>query len=267
MKKILYFSILLTLAITSCKEKIDVQVADASPIVVVEAEITTEKDSSYVKLSLSSNYFNTLEIPFIKSANVSVNGVPFLFDPSLNLYKPFSGYVGKTDSTYNLLVNYDGKDYTSSAKLERMFRVDSFYQTWKDAEGFLEAGYSVSYAGFDNRPQTKYTYFVNGYFDTIVQRDSFDGNIILFDNAFTPVNEPYQFEIPFARFNSGDEYIAIFRSVDKNMNDFLIAYSNQNPDIPGPFQVPPANLPTNITGGALGYFATYDISRWRYKVK
>jgi hypothetical protein len=267
MNKFLIFSILFTLLVSSCKEKIDIQVADANPIVVIESEITTELDSSFVKLSLSSNYFSSLEIPIIKTANVSVNGVPFLFDPKLNLYKPLSGYIGKTDSIYNLLVSYDGKNYTSSAKLEKMFRVDSFYQTWKEAEGFLEAGYSVSYAAYDDRPQTKYTYFVNGYFDTIVQRDSFDGNIILFDNAFTPINETYQFEIPFARFNSGDEYVAIFRSIDKNMNDFLNAYSNQNPDIPGPFQVPPANLPTNISGGALGYFATYDVSRWRYKVK
>jgi hypothetical protein len=148
-----------------------------------------------------------------------------------------------------------------------MFRVDSFFQVWKEAEGFLPAGYSISYAGFDDRPQTKYTYFINGYFDTIVQRDSFDNNKILFDNTITPINESYNFEIPFARFNSGDEYIAIFRSIDKNMFDFINAYNNQDPNIPGPFQTPPANLPTNIVGGAVGYFTGYDVQRWRYKVK
>ncbi|OYU97573.1 MAG: hypothetical protein CFE21_04575 [Bacteroidetes bacterium B1(2017)] len=267
MKKIAYSFLATILLLGACKEQIDIETKDANPLLVVEGEVTTEVDSSYVKLSLSTNYFASLEIPIVKTATVTVNGVPFNFVPSQNVYRPASGYVGKTDSVYNLLVSYDNKTYTARTTLERMFRVDSFFQTWKEAEGFLPAGYSISYAGFDSRPQTKYTYFINGYFDTIAQRDSFDNNKVLFDNSQTPVNKPYVFEIPFARFNSGDEYIAIFRSVDKNMNDFIFAYGNQNPNIPGPFQTPPANLPTNITGGGLGYFTGYDVVRWRYKVK
>jgi hypothetical protein len=94
-----------------------------------------------------------------------------------------------------------------------------------------------------------------------------DENQILFDNALTPANKPYVFEIPFTRFQTGDTYIAIFRSIDKNMFDFITAYGSQNPDIPGPFQVPPANLPTNIRGGGVGYFAGYDVKRFRYVVK
>jgi hypothetical protein len=253
--------------LSSCKEQIEIEMKDANPLLVVEGEVSTELDSSYVKLSLTTNYYNAESAPIIKTATVSVNGVPFNFVPSQNLYRPASGYIGKTDSIYNLLVQYDNRTYSAKTTLERMFRIDSFFQTWKEKEGFLDAGYSVSYAGFDDRPQKKYTYFINGYFDTIVQRDSMDKSPVLFDNSQTPVNKPYVFEIPFARFNSGDEYIAIFRSVDKNMNDFLSTYSEQDPNIPGPFQTPPANLPTNITGGAVGYFTAYDVKRWRYKVK
>jgi hypothetical protein len=267
MKNILFSLMATVLILSSCKEKIDVQVQDRDPILVVEAEVTTELDSSYVKLSLSTNYFVAGNPPKVTNAVVNVNGVPFTYNPSQDLYRPSIGYVGKTDSVYSLSVNYDNKIYTASTKIERMFRVDSFFQTWKEAEGFLPAGYAVSYSAFDDRPLTKYTYYVNGYFDTIVQRDSFDGNKILFDNSITPINAQFNFEIPFARFNSGDEYIAIFRSIDKKMNAFITAFNNQSPGIPGPFQVPPANLPTNIVGGAVGYFAGYDVQRWRYRVK
>ncbi len=255
------------LFVASCKEKIDIDIPGAAPLLVVEAEVTTETDSSYVKLNLSSNYFSVADYPVVNNATVSVNGVPFNFDASRKLYTPGPGYVGKTDSTYNLLINYDGKTYTSQAKLERMFRVDSFFQTYKEAEGFLPAGYSVSYVGFDDRPRIKYTYFLNGFFDTIMHRDSFDRNKILFNSSQTPINQIYHFEIPFTRFNHGDIYLYIFRSIDKNMNDFIEAFVNQSPAIPGPFQVPPANLPTNITGGAVGYFATYDVVRGKYVVK
>jgi hypothetical protein len=268
MKFASYSFLVAILLLIGCKEKINIQVADRDPILVVEGEVTTEADSSYVRLSLSTNYFVAGKPPIVNNATVNVNGVNFAFVPSQSLYRPAKGYLGKTDSIYNLLINYNNKTYSASTKLERMFKIDSFFQTWKEAEPpFLPSGYSVSYSAFDSRPQTKYTYFVNGYFDTITQRDSFGGNQILFDNSFTPINERYVFEIPFARFNAGDEYIAIFRSIDRNMNDFIAAYGNQNPNIPGPFQVPPANLPTNIVGGAVGYFAGYDVQRWRYRVK
>ncbi|MDZ4668671.1 MAG: DUF4249 family protein [bacterium] len=267
MNKLSYIFFGLILSLAACKEKIEIAVPDSDPLLVVEGEVTTELDSSYVKLSLTSNYYSADQSPLVTNATINVNGVPFLYNAAKGKYIPNPGYIGKTDSSYSLNISANGKTFSAVTKLEKMFRIDSFFQVYKEAAGFLPAGFSLSYVAYDDRPLTKYTYFVNGYFDTIAQRDSFSDNKILFDNAQTPANEPYNFEIPFARFNSGDEYIAIFRSVDKNMFDFINAFENQNPSIPGPFQTPPANLPTNIVGGAVGYFTGYGVQRWRYKVK
>ncbi|MBC7381561.1 MAG: DUF4249 family protein [Bacteroidia bacterium] len=264
-----YMFLLLTALIFlgSCKEKTDIMVPGGDPLLVIESAVTTEIDSSYVKLTLSSNYFNAADYPVISKANVRINGVAFSFDPLKQLYKPGAGFVGKTDSVYNLLIEYNGKNYTSQSKLDKMFRIDSFFQTMKPKEGFLPAGFSVSYAGYDGRPRIKYTYFVNGFYDTITHRDSFNRNKILFNSSQTPLNKNYVFEIPFTRYNTGDEFLYIFRSIDKNMNDFIEAFNFQSSAAPGPFQVPPANLPTNVVGGAVGYFATYDVIRGRYKIK
>jgi hypothetical protein len=262
----IYFGLTLFI-LTSCKEKIEVEMENAEPLLVVEAEVTTETDSSYVRLTLSANYYSSEPNPIVKTASVSINNIPFTFVPASNIYKAPAGFIGKTDTIYNLLVSYNGKEYKSQAKLEPMFQVDSFFQTWKEAQGFLPAGYSLSYAAFDAREPIKYTYYQQFLYDSTSKSDTSDGNLIFFDNSLTPINQAYNFEIPFLRLNSGAEYVAVFRSVDKNMYEFLNAFGNQNPDIPGPFQVPPANLPTNITGGAVGYFATYDVKRWRYKVR
>lgn len=267
MKNIVIILAAISLALSSCKEIVEIEMQDANPILVVEAEVTTETDSSYVKLSLSTNYYQPGEIPVVKNAQVSINGVPFTFNPSLNLYKAPAGYAGKTDSVYQLEVLYNTKLYTAKSTLFKLFKIDSFFQTYKDAQGPIPAGFSISYSAFDNRPTPRYTAFKQGYFDTIVQRDSMVGNTIVFDNILTPSNQQYNFEIPFARFNSGDIYFCSFKSIDNNMRDFLEAYNSQNPNIPGPFQVPPANLPTNVTGGAVGYFSASDVMRWRYTVK
>lgn len=267
MNKFILYSFGLILSLSACKEKIDIEIPDAEPLLVVEAAVTTETDSSFVKLTLSSNYYSNDPYPVVKDAQVSVNGVPFNYVDSLKYYVPAPGYKGAINTTYELLINHNNKTYTSKSKLDPMFRVDSFFQTWKEAEAFLDAGWAVSYSGFDDRTRVKYTWFENGIYSRVIESDSFDGNKITFDNNFTPLNETYFFEIPFYRLQSGDEYICVFKSVDKNMYDFINAFNNSSPDIPGPFQTPPANLPTNITNGAVGYFATHDVVRYRYLVK
>jgi hypothetical protein len=260
------YILLAMITLQSCKEEIDLNIPDAESKIVVEAEVTTETDSSYVRLTKTANYYSRDPYPVITNATVTVNGIPFTHQGN-GIYRPASPYTGVRGQNYTLNIQAEGQTFTSSSILEPMFRIDSLFQVYKPAEGFIGAGYSINFIGFDDRPRIKYTYFKLGYFDTIVQRDSIEDFKILFNNTETPVGAPYSFEIPFTRLEVGEECIMIFRSVTKDMNDFIQAYSTQASGAPGPFQVPPANLPTNITGGAIGYFATYDVVRKRYTVK
>lgn len=264
--KILACLSLAVLMAASCKEAIDLDVPGGEKKMVVEAEVTTETDSSYVKLTWTADYYSRDPYPVIENANVTVNGVVFNYTGK-GIYRAPSPYVGKVGETYTLNIVHEGKTYGAKAVLEPMFRIDSIFQVFKPAEGFIPEGYSINYIGYDDRPKVKYTYFRLGYFDTIVQHDSISEMKILFDNEFTPRFVPFAFELPFTRFKVGEESVLIFRSIDKNMNDFISAYDTQTSGAPGPFQSPPANLPTNITGGAIGYFATYDVVRKRYTVK
>ncbi len=269
MKKTLFILSIMALFLGACKEKINIEIPDAEPLLVVEGEVTTELDSSYVRLTLSSNYYSADPYPIVSNATVTVNNVPFVYNSASKRYQPAPGFIGTINTAYNLSIVYNNKTYTANTFLEPMFRVDSIFQTWKGPElgGAIPAGWALSYAAFDARPQVKYTYFTSGVYSDSIQSDSFNTDKITFDNSLTPVNEPYSFELPFSRFESGRVFLAIFRSIDKNMFNFINAYNNSNPNIPGPFQSPPANLPTNITNGAVGYFAAYDVVRKRYTVK
>lgn len=268
MKNILSVLYVLTavVLVQSCKEKIDLDIPGGAPKVVVEAEVTTETDSSYVKLTKTADFYSTAAYPVIPDATVTVNGIPFIHKGN-GIYRPASPYTGTIGQIYNLSISADGQTFTSSSVLEPMFRIDSIFQEFKPKQGFLDEGYSINYKGFDDRSKIKYTYFRLGYFDTLVHRDSMDDFKVLFDNTLTPIGQEYSFELPFTRFKIGDECILVFRSVTKDMNDFLEAYNTQTSGAPGPFQVPPANLPTNMKGGAIGYFATYDVIRRRHTIK
>jgi len=265
--KNIFIVIVFLFAVASCKEEIKLDFPSSEKKLVVEAEITTEMDSSYVKLTMSADYYSTDPYPNVSSAIVSVNGINFAYVGN-GIYKPSPPYIGVKGQSYNLNIDNNGSIYKAASLLEPMFRVDSIFQVFKPAQGFFKEGYAINYSGFDDRPKIKYTYFKLGKFDTILQRDSMSEQRILFNSGQTEIGKQYNFELPFTRLQKGEESILVFRSVDKNMNDFIQAYNTQTSGAPGPFKVPSANLPTNVVGtNVIGYFTCYDVVRKRYKVK
>ena len=251
---IIFFALL----VISCKEKIDLEIPNGDPKLVVEAEVSTEVDSSFVRLTKSANYYSSADYIKVKDALVVVNSDTF-FHVADGVYRPKTSYEAVPNTTYNLKIVAQGKTYNSTSTLTPMFRVDSVQQVFKPAQGFLKEGYTLKYFAYDDREPIKYTYFRFGKNDLQGNDSLFDAKI-LFDNGVTR-NGSYEFELPFLRLKPTDYSYMIFRSVDKNMYEFINAYNSQTTGAPGPFQVPPANLPTNIMGGALGYFATYDVVR------
>jgi hypothetical protein len=260
--------LLFGLMFTSCDEVIELDVPDNTEKLVIEGQITTEIDSSFVRVTKSVGYFNNTNAPpFITDALVDVKGIIFSHVGD-GIYKAPAGYVGTTGSIYNLKVQYQGAKYTSSTTLEPMFDVDTVVSYFKPASGFIEEGYAVAYLAKDNRARTKYTYFRFGFRnikDTEGKDSLFDVRI-LFDNKNSVINEPFVFELPFLRLQPNDTALLIFRSIDEPVNRYYQALNNRG-NSGGPFSTPPANLPTNINGGALGLFAAYDIKRYNVPIK
>ncbi len=260
---LILFSLLFGLIFTSCEEVIDIEVPDNTEKIVIEGQVTTEIDSSYIRVTRSVGYFNnTSSTPSVTDALVDVNGISFIHVGN-GIYKPNSGYIGNTGAVYNLSVTQNGKLYTSSTILEPMFQVDTIVSYYKPQNGFIDEGYAVAFMAIDNRLRTKYTYFRFGFRNTIETqgKDSMFDNRVLFDNKNSVINQPYVFELPFLRLQPNDTAILIFRSIDENANRYYQALSDRG-GAGGPFSTPPANLPTNIKGGALGLFAAYDVKRF-----
>lgn len=267
MKKInVLLYLLLLFAVTSCEEVIDVDIPEDENRVVVEGYVTTETDSSYVRLTRTLSYFdNTSAIPLVLDAAVTVNNDTF-YHIGNGIYRPAPGYTGITGTAYNLKIVTGGKVYTSTAILDPMYQVDTLITVYKPKEGFIDEGYTVKFVGRDDRPRVKYTYFRFGFSNQqdTNNKDSMIDFRVLFDNKNSVLNQPYEFELPFLRLQENDTVITIFRSVDENVYRYLLALGNRGGG--GPFSIPPANLPTNIKGGGLGLFAAYDVKRFRYRI-
>jgi len=252
--------------LSACTEKIEVDIPENTEKLVVEGAVTSELDSSFIRLTQSVGFFDDNKpTPTIENATVTVNGVPFLHTTK-GIYKPAASYLGTAGNTYNLIIAHNGKQYTSSSTLEPMFKIDTVVPVFKAAQGFLEEGYTVAYFGFDTRPQIKYTYVRFGFKGKDSINESYSDFRVLFDNKGQDPTQPVVFEIPFVRLNIGDTSLLIFRSIDQSLYRYLLALGNRGGG--GPFSTPPANLPSNIKGeNALGLFAAYDVVRFRTRIR
>lgn len=270
MKKInLILMLAALLSLTACEEVIDVDVPPNTVKLVVEGGVTTEPDSSFIRLTKSVAYFdNNTTTPMVTNATVLVNNDTF-HHVANGIYKPAPGYTGVRGQVYSLKISVEGKQYTSSSILDPLFDIDSIISVYKPQEGFFDGGYTVKYTGIDQRPRIKYTYFRFGYKnekDTKLRDSIFDFRV-LFDNRNSVINEPYEFEIPFLRLEPGDTVLMVFRSVDEPVYRYLLALSAREDGGGGPFSTPPANLPTNIRGGdVLGVFMACDVKRYRHRI-
>lgn len=277
MKKMIkaIFVLCAILFLVECKQEIKLDLPNNGQVLIVQGEISTQKDTSYVKLSQTVSYYSTDIIPTINNADVRVNGI--LFKSKGNgIFMPDTPYVGVINTVYNLIINYNGSTYTSSTLLDEMFdidRVDSvFYPAGGSGPGGpggggpggggRKEGYAVQFFWTDTRTPPKYTYMRIGRTTLEILQDSFLRNIVLMDNSVTKLNTQISRELP-RHYPHGDTVTAILKSCDKNMYYFLQAYQMQTSNAPGPFQIPPANLPTNIIGGAVGYFSACDVRSFR----
>lgn len=250
---------------SSCERVVDVDEPESVNALVVEGVVSTETDSSYVRLTRTLSFFdNTSPIPEVTNATVSVNDIVYVHIGN-GVYKPASPYIGVAGTTYNLRIELDGKIYTAASTLHQGVPIDTAFAIFKPAEVFIPEGYTVGYFALDNRPRVKYTYFRFGVTGEQTQgRDSIFNFRVLFDNADFPTEVPYFFELPFLRLQLGDTCLMVFRTVDDNVYRFLQALGNRGGN--AFFGTPPANLPTNIRGGAFGIFAAYDVLRYRVPI-
>lgn len=265
MKKIsIFLFVTFSLLYTSCVEKVNIDLSEGEPTTVVEGYVCDEVDSSFVKVSRSINFYSTQLPPPVENATVVIeeNGTPItLTHQGDGMYRFPSGWKGSPATVYKLTVQVDGETFTSTSTLIEMFEVEPQLEfKFEPASGFLPAGNTVTYFFTDSRPGNNFTSFQFGVNDTL------EDFTIYFNSDALARNQRRSFLLPFTRVDSGDSVLLVFKSVSEEVTTYFEALANLNNGAPGPFQTPPANPPTNISGGAVGYFQTSAVVRVKQTV-
>ena len=286
-KQTVFGFIMLILAVASCTERIDIDVDDAPPRLVIHGYITTDAKQHSIRITRSAGYFTTNSPEGVSNATVTIsdNDGNILHlneneeDPGL--YQTAADVRGEEGKTYTLDVHIDYDDnrpsehYRSEAYLQHINHIDS---VGLQASPLFKQSVEVLLYAQDIGGNTFYSIFVaindsvvnsamSRYFvmDNVFFRGQYMDGIACYYLNQNPDSE-YRNEI----LNVGDKVTLNINAISQEYATFI---SNAQSEIRGSnpiFGGPPANVPSNIRcishpnrPQVLGFFTAYP-SRYAY---
>lgn len=267
-----------------CTETIELDTNNTKPVIVIYGVLTDVPSYQEIQISSSTGYFDNKPNPRISDAIVSITseeGTEYVLqevDTVPGLYRTsvlMSGIPGKT---YTLEVKTDfdgdgtGETYSAEAKMEEKVILDSILITTPDMMGF--EFYSINLYAQDIADKSYYfaRYQVN---DSVYNKIS---TYIVFDDMgienqytngasigyFPDIKEKDRYTEEDAKhmtfIKPGDTVRLQLCSISKGYYNFLLQCQKEivgeNPFFGGPL----SNVATNLSNGAIGYFAARTLS-------
>lgn len=253
--------LLALLAFAGCSEKIELELNTSNTRLVAEGQITDRPGNYGLKLSLSTSYFYNEAPPPVEDAVVSLSDGSqqwLLSQDSPGYYALPEGFAGQAGNTYHLSIAWQGETYEASSQMLPALTLDSLSLLPHPG---LE-GRDFLLAHFQDPPETQdyfvYYVFLNGELLT----DSINEVIVGDDQGLNG----QAISTPVYLLESGDEApvagdvlrVEQYR-VSEAYYQFLIALRRNQGTTGGPFAGPPANVPGNLSNGALGFFLAASV--------
>jgi hypothetical protein len=268
-------SFLVLISLWQCTERIDIEVNSTYTRLVVEGYVTTDTMQHQVRLTRTSDYFNNQPASPVSDALVRIDDGHTLFTltekPDIpGVYVTAHDFHGIPGKTYTLMISQvdidnDGQmeEYSASSELYPVLSVDYIMLE------LLETPYYSIYQVrvFAQDPPERNFYAFKLYKNGRLLTDSLS-NLIVQDDLFFNGNYTYGIPSQFLNQQKEDEKISPGDTVTFELNGITKEYYNfileaqseifyQTPLFSGP----PANISTNLSNGAIGFFTAYSIDR------
>jgi hypothetical protein len=248
----LYILVVLALIITSCKKVVDIDLNEANPRIVVDAQIhfadTLPNGFAYLHLHMTSSFYELKPFNIIDSADVKIidkNGLGYKLSQNkegiyINTNLPKAGF----GDSYKLNISVNGKIISANSTIARPVKIDSLNYKIDDFGPHQGDGYVVTCFFMDPPNEVNYYYlkimyrgeYQYGYF--LTRDDGFDGKQIsyaFFRNKFVETGK-VQVEL-YTIDEASFEYYKVLAMMEQ-----------------GGMSTAPGNPPSNIEGDAIGLF-------------
>jgi hypothetical protein len=260
--KNLFFIILSSFLVVSCEKEITLDLDDKSGNIVIEANITDQPGPYFVRITKSIAFTQENEYPPVENTYVSL--VDDLGQSEVLKYAGKGVYQttffqGQSGRTYTLRIMAEGKEYIAQSTMPDVVNFEGLEQ-----DSFMVGG-EISYTLlpiFTDPPalgnRYLFSYNVNNRSKNNFQEFSDNINNGLLNQR--PLILPNDDEDGSAKVKVGDTINVEMRCIDEKVYTYysaLLQLSNGGAN----GGVTPANPPSNINNGALGYFSAHTVRK------
>jgi hypothetical protein len=243
---------------------ISVDLNDAAPQIVIEAEVTNMKGPYHVRISKTVNFSAGNVYPPVTNADVyitdSTSGTTdHCVQTDSGTYQT-RHTVGLPRHTYILRVAIDGKQYTATSTMPKPVFLDSV--TFALNFDFNNKQQRNAVVNFQDPPGLG-----NYYQFTEVLNGRTIPNVFAFEDRLSDgryIEQPLFNDSAYLQIN--DTLLLTMNCVDRNIYNYFFTLANVTSNNSGFQNATPANPVTNLTGGALGYFSAHSTQQMRILV-
>lgn len=251
----------------ACQEEVVLELDKKENLVpVIEGYWTDQGFDNEVKITLSKNYYDTLDQTLVRDADVFIKElstgrkVVFNYIDATRSYRPNPGERAKVGETYQLQVSLGGEVYQSEGVMLELPTLDSVTWNYEEKRLFREEGYYLKVFGKIPFPDNNY------YRIRVIENDTLKNqreDYLLFDDAFGLKVFEEGLELGYA-FQKNDRVRLELYRLNKDAFDYLSQLVNLLFNDGGLFSPPPQNPKSNIRvvqgdSQVLGYFVVSPV--------
>jgi hypothetical protein len=258
----------------ACKQEVDFPLPKGGgQRLVVDGIITNETKAHQVKLTYSSK-FNSTVIPLVDDATVFITegtNSYMLQGKGKGLYETDSIVTVEIEKTYTLNITLkNGMSYQAESTMQGIGNIDSLRIVLKKDAIIQEEYYSIIGTATILSEYFMVETEINGERDGTIQDVSFENSRYLLNGQI--INAEIGFiQNDNSKLISGSNKINIrILSIDQNYREFISAFQEQLQNgsfLGGLFDGPAANVPSNISNGALGAFGAFAVTQKKVELQ
>ncbi|MFM2386389.1 MAG: hypothetical protein RL660_1146 [Bacteroidota bacterium] len=256
MKKINFIAVILLFMLAACEKEVDLDLDNKSGQLVIEGNISNMAEPHTVRITRSVSFTQTNQYPPVTDAVVVITDNINLHDTLTYItdgYYITNGFAaGASGRNYTLTVLTDGKTYTAQSQMPEMVPLNGLKVVTMT---------NLGVTSYDVLPEYTDPPTLGNFYGFAVTASSQGGVTFESESDNIGNGSPNQrgLEIP-SREDSpikpGDTITVEMRSIAPEIYNYFTALEQiaGNGVLGG---TTPANPPSNITGGALGYFSAH----------
>ncbi len=259
--------VILLLAISSCTERINIDLDESYARLAVEGYITLEEGEQHVKLTKTANYFYNNPPQGVTQAQVKVtsgdSAILFVEDlENPGYYRAPVDFRGIPEQVYSLEIQL--KDAINNSVYYQSTETMPHHPAVIDS---IELEYNAQWERwlvhlYAWEPPAVNYYLFNGYVNGEIITDSVSRKSVTDDKLYNgnytggiTVMVLYKDEI-----SPGDTFTLSLSNITKSYFEFILNVQEEIQPKNPLFSGPPANVISNIDNDAVGYFAAYSSS-------